>query len=165
MYCVMRSLCNKNVIQTQRVTQRLLTTRPVASNVIANETFEEKNARLKRPLSPHLSIYKPQITSMLSISHRISGVILFGYAFAIGGCEVFEVTDSVILFLQSLNLSSATWIGVKTLVSMPLTFHIGNGIRHLVWDAGVALTNKGVNITGYGVLALTILLGLGLANL
>lgn len=68
--------------------QRFLTVRPAAANVILNETFEEKNARLKRPLSPHLSIYKPQITMVMSISHRISGVILFGYMFALAGCNI-----------------------------------------------------------------------------
>ena len=69
--------------------KRFLTSRPATSALITNETFEEKNARLKRPLSPHLSIYKPQITMTLSISHRISGVILFGYFCAISGCNYF----------------------------------------------------------------------------
>lgn len=59
----------------------------IQNTVILNETFEEKNARLKRPLSPHLSIYKPQITSMLSITHRITGFVLFGYMMGIVGCN------------------------------------------------------------------------------
>lgn len=52
--------------------------------VTACETYSEKNHRLKRPLSPHLSIYKPQLTSMLSISHRASGIVLAYYATGAG---------------------------------------------------------------------------------
>merc|ERR1712165_503869 len=51
---------------------------------ISREEFWEKNKRLSRPLSPHLTIYKPQMTSMLSITHRGTGVaqsaILSGFA-------------------------------------------------------------------------------------
>jgi succinate dehydrogenase/fumarate reductase cytochrome b subunit len=43
-----------------------------------NEDFEAKNARLGRPQSPHLSIYKPQLTSLLSVAHRATGMALGG---------------------------------------------------------------------------------------
>lgn len=43
-----------------------------------NEDFDAKNARLGRPQSPHLTIYKPQLTSMLSLTHRATGMALGG---------------------------------------------------------------------------------------
>jgi succinate dehydrogenase (ubiquinone) cytochrome b560 subunit len=50
----------------------------VASVRENEEDFDAKNARLGRPLSPHLTIYKPQLTSMLSLTHRTTGIILGG---------------------------------------------------------------------------------------
>lgn len=48
------------------------------------ESHDERNMRLKRPMSPHLTVYKFQITSILSISHRATGMILSGYAAVLG---------------------------------------------------------------------------------
>lgn len=48
------------------------------------ESHDEKNMRLKRPMSPHLTIYQPQLTSMLSLTHRTTGIILASYAMALG---------------------------------------------------------------------------------
>lgn len=55
------------------------------------ESYEEKNSRLKRPLSPHLLIYKLQLTSTLSITHRMTGLALATYAvaFAAGKCLLY----------------------------------------------------------------------------
>lgn len=49
---------------------------PPAAQPLPGESFDAKNKRLSRPLSPHLTIYKPQLTSMLSITHRGTGVFL-----------------------------------------------------------------------------------------
>lgn len=48
------------------------------------ETHDEKNSRLFRPMSPHLSIYKPQLTTVLSITHRATGVALTGVTAGLG---------------------------------------------------------------------------------
>lgn len=48
------------------------------------ETHDEKNMRLKRPMSPHLTIYELQLTSTLSVSHRATGIILSSYAIILG---------------------------------------------------------------------------------
>jgi succinate dehydrogenase (ubiquinone) cytochrome b560 subunit len=57
------------------------------SNVAAarqNEDYDAKNARLGRPQSPHLTIYKPQLTSLLSVTHRATGLVL-GSIITVGG--------------------------------------------------------------------------------
>lgn len=48
------------------------------------ETHDEKNYRLSRPMSPHLTIYKLQLTTMLSITHRATGVALSGVTAGLG---------------------------------------------------------------------------------
>lgn len=54
------------------------------------ETHDEKNGRLQRPMSPHLTIYKPQLTSMLSITHRGTGVALSGVTAGLGTCKFYN---------------------------------------------------------------------------
>lgn len=108
--------------------------------------------RGNRPLSPHLTIYRPQITSMLSILHRITGVGLFlGFALAVwwffaaaSGPEYFAFVDG---FLTS-------WIGHLILLgsTFALWFHLCNGIRHLVWDMGYGFELDRVSQTGLVVL-------------
>ncbi|MBK1673800.1 succinate dehydrogenase, cytochrome b556 subunit [Ectothiorhodospira shaposhnikovii] len=113
-----------------------------------------------RPLSPHLQVYRPQMTSVLSILHRITGVILsiaslilvYWLAALAAGPEAFARVESLL----------HGWIGIAILipVTLALFYHLCTGIRHLVWDAGIALTIKGVYVTGWIALATTLLLTL-----
>ena len=132
--------------------------------------FDEKKVTLvyksnmenKNPLSPHLQIYKWQISSLLSITHRIIGVINF---FAI---ILICVWVSFIFFGQS-NYQAIFDILISTfgkflIISLCWTFsfHILNELRHLIWDAGYGFDLKVAKITGAVVLigsfVLTILL-------
>jgi succinate dehydrogenase / fumarate reductase cytochrome b subunit len=108
-----------------------------------------------RPLSPHLQVYKPQLTSVLSISHRATGlalsvgmVVLVGWllATAIGP----EAYADVRGFLGS-------WIGIVLLVgwTFSLFFHLCNGVRHLVWDTGHGLDLPTTYATGWAVVAVS----------
>ena len=92
--------------------------------------------RSERPLSPHLQVYRPQWTSILSIMHRLTGVglavgtllLVYWLASAAGGPGSFaEAQDFVGSFLGRLMLFGWT---------VCLFFHLCNGIRHLMWDAG-----------------------------
>ena len=90
----------------------------------------------QRPLSPHLQIYKPQLTSILSILHRATGVAL-----SIG--SIILVSWVVALSLGEIAYSSYSmiinnWFGKLVLFgfSFGLFYHLSNGIRHLFWDAG-----------------------------
>merc|ERR1711994_29318 len=103
---------------------------------ISREEFWEKNKRLSRPLSPHLTIYKPQMTSMLSITHRGTGLfqsaILSGAAgFAILSNTTFPVALSA---MQTLN-PALVFLG-KFAIAWPVCYHFFNGLRHLAWDLG-----------------------------
>ena len=111
----------------------------------------------KRPLSPHLQIYKPQLTSVMSISHRFTGVILsillllipfFFFVLALGG-EYFNILVSVLdHFLVKLILYGVIFV---------ITYHLLNGIRHLFWDIGKGLSIRDSYLSGYLVITLSLL--------
>ena len=108
-----------------------------------------------RPLSPHLQVYRPQLTSVLSISHRASGMAL--------------TTGTIILALWLISVASGpeTFAVMASIVGHPLGqfvlfgysvalfYHACNGIRHLSWDFGFGLTIPDVYRSGYVVLAAT----------
>ena len=103
----------------------------------------------QRPLSPHLLIYRPQITSVLSITHRFAGVALsFGalvltywLTSAAYGPEAFARAQGAL----------GSWFGRLVLFALTfaLFFHLCNGIRHLVWDVGIGLDLETARMTGY----------------
>lgn len=106
-----------------------------------------------RPLSPHLQIYRWQLTSVLSILHRVAGVSLsFGGVvlvwWLVAAASGPEAYDTVANFLGS-------GFGVVLLLgwSAALFYHLCNGIRHLVWDTGHALDLKSIYVGGWIVVA------------
>ena len=111
-----------------------------------------------RPLSPHLQIYRWQLTSVLSILHRASGVALslgtlllvWWLVAAASGPGPYE---NVQWFLGS-------WVGLLLLFgwSLALFYHLCNGLRHLCWDTGHGLDLRSVYASGWAVLAGTALL-------
>ena len=100
------------------------------------------------PLSPHLQIYKWQISSLLSITHRIVGVINFFAIILICVWAIF------ITFGQNnysaVNVFLNTGFGKFIVISLCWTFsfHILNELRHLFWDAGYGFELKVAKITG-----------------
>jgi succinate dehydrogenase / fumarate reductase cytochrome b subunit len=117
-------------------------------------------ATQNRPLSPHLQVYRPQITSVLSILHRITGVVLavgslllvYWIIAAAVGPEAFAEAQSLIgSFLGRLLLFGWTYA---------LFFHLVNGIRHLFWDMGWGFELKTVSLTGWLAVIAALLLTL-----
>ena len=95
--------------------------------------------RVQRPLSPHLQIYRPQLTSITSILMRITGnamlvavmMIVWWLVAAATGDDAFETANGFV----------TSWFGdlVLTLSMLGLWYHFLGGIRHLVWLSGRAL--------------------------
>ncbi|MBT5406129.1 MAG: succinate dehydrogenase, cytochrome b556 subunit [Gammaproteobacteria bacterium] len=114
----------------------------------------------KRPLSPHLQIYKPQLTSVLSITHRFTGVVLSLFSILIPFSLVFISfgSDYYQLFLQILDHIIIKIILIGTVFS--LAFHLSNGVRHLFWDMGLGLSIKDSYMSGYLVILLSLVLTL-----
>uniref|UniRef100_T1G9Z6 Virilizer N-terminal domain-containing protein n=1 Tax=Megaselia scalaris TaxID=36166 RepID=T1G9Z6_MEGSC len=109
------------------------------------ENYFERNMRLKKALSPSLGIYKPEITTVLSISHRITGTILSGYTSFLGiGSLVcpHDMSHCIPSMLDSFNMSSTTVTILKFLFAFPFAYHFCAGARHLIWDTGMFLNDK-----------------------
>lgn len=112
----------------------------------------------QRPLSPHLQVYKPQLTSILSILHRATGVFLslglvvFVYwLLALAGNPA--LADKIISFFQSFigGLALFAWV-------FAFCYHFCNGIRHLFWDVGKGFDIPTVYRSGAIMLTASVLL-------
>lgn len=111
-----------------------------------------------RPLSPHLQVYKPQLTSVLSITHRATGVALaLGLLLLVYWLLALAAGPESFAGARAL-LSS--WIGRIVLFgfSFALFYHLCNGIRHLFWDAGLGFELKAVYASGWAVVAVSVAL-------
>lgn len=117
-------------------------------------------SQAQRPLSPHLQIYKPQLTSLLSVTHRATGLALavgtvmlvWWLLAAAAGPRFFAVAQA---FWYS-------WIGRLLLLgwSWSLLYHLCNGIRHLCWDAGWGYEIKSTYRSGWIVVGASVVLTL-----
>ncbi len=115
---------------------------------------------VKRPLSPHLQVYKPQLTSVLSITHRATGVFLsLGALFF--SCWLVALASGAETF-ANLNAHINAWYGKIILLAFvfSLFYHLSNGVRHLFWDAGYGLQIETTYKTGYAVIASALILTL-----
>jgi len=102
----------------------------------------------QNPISPHLQIYRWHISSLLSITHRIVGVInLLALILMFFWLLTFSLGESYYeLFLLAINSFSGKFILIGFTWSM--SFHIFSGIRHLAWDMGYGFEIKTANISG-----------------
>jgi succinate dehydrogenase / fumarate reductase, cytochrome b subunit len=104
-----------------------------------------------RPLSPDMQIYRPQLTSVLSISHRVTGIALsvgtlLLISWLVAAAEGPQAYSAVRGFIHS-------WLGLLLMfgLTFSLFFHLCNGIRHLVWDAGYGFELRTVYASGWAV--------------
>ena len=112
----------------------------------------------ERPLSPHLSIYRWPITMILSILHRITGV---GMALGLIVLAAWLVqAASGPEAYQYFRVTMATPIGQLLLIGWTFAFflHLGNGIRHLVWDTGRGFEKTHSRLTAWLVLVMAVVL-------
>ena len=101
---------------------------------ISRENFWAKNDRLSRPLSPHLTIYKMQMTSILSITHRFTGLAQSGimYGYALLAVASAQNHAALLAQVQSFGFGPAVITAAKFAIAWPFVYHLFNGLRHLV---------------------------------
>jgi succinate dehydrogenase / fumarate reductase cytochrome b subunit len=114
--------------------------------------------RGNRPLSPHLSIYRPQLTSMTSILTRITGnallisalLVVWWFLAAATSPEYFAVADGLL----------TSWFGdlVISMSLLGLWYHLLAGVRHLIWDQGVGLDIETAEKLGWACIGGSVLL-------
>jgi succinate dehydrogenase cytochrome b subunit len=120
--------------------------------------------RAERPLSPHLQIYRPMLTMMMSIAHRISGAAL-GVGFIMLAWWLLAISLGPEPYAQvSSFFGSLVGRTLLFLFSWALIHHMLGGIRHLIWDTGHGLDKVSIEIFAWGTIigstTLTILLWL-----
>lgn len=111
-----------------------------------------------RPLSPHLQIYRPQLTSVLSFAHRLTGLVLSLYAVALVAWLVSAAAGPHSYFLMRRFVHS--WPGQILLVGGAFCYflHLCGGIRHLFWDTGRGFELRTIYISGWSVVAMSTML-------
>ena len=117
-------------------------------------------SEINRPLSPHLTAYKWTVASSLSILHRATGVFLSLSTLALIGWVVAAATDSETYGQLTALLGGP--LGLLLLFGFSLSFfyHLGNGIRHLVWDAGYGFDKTVARLSGWLTLLAAVLVTL-----
>ena len=118
-----------------------------------------------RPMSPFMigPYYRPQLTSMLSITHRATGVLLAFASVAVAFWLV-ALASGAEAHARAMEAANSPF-GRLVLIGLgtSLAFHFANGIRHLFWDAGQGFELRTAYASGYAVLAVTALAALALA--
>merc|ERR1712072_62218 len=119
-----------------------------------------KSNIIQRPLSPHLTIYQAQLTSILSIVHRGTGAMLAALCI---GYFIYEDRDFVYGLAYNVLVGSSARYGSPASVREILafagrSFHFFNGVRHFLWDQGLLLNLKSVYSSGWVVVVLSTLL-------
>ena len=112
----------------------------------------------KNPLSPHLQVYRWHVSSLLSITHRISGIINLFALILIFIWLIFlsfgENNYELFLFIINSFIGKFILIGF----SWSMSFHLLSGIRHLVWDLGYGFEIKTANLSGIAVIVLSLIM-------
>ena len=113
-----------------------------------------------RPLSPHLQIYRPQLTSVLSIIHRATGLVLgLGTIFLVWWLYAAAAGPGTFDLAQAFWRS---WIGMLLMsgFTFSLFFHLCNGVRHLFWDAGYGFELRQAYLSGWTAVTASVALTL-----
>ena len=118
-------------------------------------------AQPDRPLSPHLQVYRWQITMTLSILHRITGVAL-GIGTLLMAYWLIAIAAGPEAFATAQDLVGSI-VGRIVLLgfTFALAFHFSNGIRHLFWDTGKGFELSTVHTSGWIVVIASVVLTLG----
>lgn len=124
--------------------------------------------RKNRPVSPHLSIYRPQINYLNSPFHRITGSLLSGTFYCFGAAYLVSPffgwhLDSASLAAAFGSLPVAVKVAAKFALAFPLTFHAVNGVGHLVWDMGKRFETRQIVRQGWTVVAVSVVSAVYLA--
>ena len=116
------------------------------------------------PISPHLQIYKPQITSLLSITHRITG---FGLNLALILLSLWIISFGLGSDVYANFVTIFETIFVKIVVYfivLGISYHALNGIRHILWDFGFMISNKAALVSCLVIILTSVILSFLISN-
>jgi len=138
------------------------TSTPPQSKPEEMSAFWKKNVDLKRPVSPHLQVYAPQLTSMLSITNRMTGVLTTVGIMAFANAMLLSSSPFAVHLqnLQCLGLPHWFHMGTKFIIAWCFSYHTLAGFRHLVWDTKQMLKLDQIYTTGYIMAASSVIMAI-----
>lgn len=109
-----------------------------------------------RPMSPHLQVWRWHVTMLTSILHRVTGVGLYAGALMVAVWAVALASGpdayAMVMGLLGSPLGRLVMLGM----TLSVFYHLGNGVRHLIWDLGHGLDLPSANASAYGVFGFTL---------
>lgn len=114
--------------------------------------------RRLRPRSPNIQIYRPQLTSVLSIANRITGVVLSLYAVLLVGWLIAAAAGPHPFAVAHAFIHS--WVGQMLLLTCTFSFfvHLCGGLRHLAWDAVYGFELRHIYASGWAMVTASVVL-------
>ena len=116
------------------------------------------------PISPHLQIYKPQITSLLSITHRITG---FGLNLALILLSLWIISFGLgsDVYANFVSIFETKFVKIVVyFIVLGISYHALNGIRHILWDFGFMISNKAALVSGLVIIFASTILSFLISN-
>ena len=111
-----------------------------------------------RPKSPNMQNYRPQLTSVMSFGHRLSGVALALFAFGLAAWLIAGATGLVAFERAQAVVLSVPGRVLLFLATLAVFYHLCNGIRHLIWDSVRAFELRSIYAGGWAVVAASLIL-------
>lgn len=111
-----------------------------------------------RPQSPNMQNYRPQLTSVMSFGHRLSGLALSFFAFGLAAWLVAGAAGPVAFDHSQAAVHSVAGRVMLILASLAVFYHLCNGIRHLIWDSVHAFELRSIYAGGWAVLVASVVL-------
>uniref|UniRef100_A0A4D6BMV4 Succinate dehydrogenase subunit 3 n=1 Tax=Balbiania investiens TaxID=111861 RepID=A0A4D6BMV4_9FLOR len=105
-----------------------------------------------RPISPHLTIYSPQLSSIFSIWHRLSAIFLVCLIISSISYLKFIFWNNSLLFIQFFSLKPWVLNYIVLFILIIIAYHSLNGLRHIAWDLGLLINLPDINITSKAII-------------
>ncbi len=122
------------------------------------DTISNTPPRRPRPLSPHLQVYRPMLTMMMSIAHRITGVALYAGTLLLAWYLIAAASGEQAFATAAWFLNSPLGLLILFGFTWALFHHLLGGIRHFIWDAGFGMDHPEREILAQATLGGAILL-------
>ncbi len=113
-----------------------------------------------RPMSPHLQVYRPQLTSVLSFAHRLTGLTLGLYSITLVAWLIAAAAGPQVFFSVQTLIGSALGQILLFAGTFSLFLHLCGGVRHLFWDSGRGFELRTIYASGWAVVAVSLVLTL-----
>jgi succinate dehydrogenase / fumarate reductase cytochrome b subunit len=111
----------------------------------------------RRPLSPHLQIYRWGITNTLSILHRATGLAL-ALGLLVLACWLFALASSPESYAKVVDFYGQAWFKLFFAgFAFCFFYHLGNGVRHLFWDSGRGFSHGAIRASGIAVVVFALI--------